>query len=642
MVDKTTAFEEKIKNLTYEKIEDEKLGAIYSKEKTIFRVFSPTSESVELLISDDYRKTRKDKYPMKRNELGICEISLEGDLKGYFYNYLVDGKYEVTDPYSFSSSINSLASAVIDLKDSDPCGFREQKSPDNKEEDAIIYEMSVKDYTADISSGVKNRGKYIGLSEEDTKFKGVKTGIDNIKELGISHVQLLPIYDFISVDEDDAKFFDDDNYNWGYDPELYFAPEGSYATDPYDPISKIKELKKMVQAFHKNNISVVMDVVYNHTFKSYDSNLETLAKGYYHRMNDDGSFSNGSGVGNEINSQNPFVRKLIIDSLCHWAREYKIDGFRFDLMALIDIDTIQLALKKLRRINPNIIIYGEPWMAFYSPLAFDKQILKGSQRSKSFAVFNDDFRDAIKGDANGYEKGYIQGIFSNKLAIETGIAGSIAYDEKRIGFTDKASETINYFNCHDNLILYDKLAISLNEYNNIDDYVKLALGIIFLSFGKPFIYEGNEFNHSKNNDANSYRSPLRNNSVKWQDKLDNMDIFNYLKALIEIRKSMEVFSHTDAQFIRDNLSFMENIPDSSIIYKIKNEDDTYLIAINALDDRFFLDKESLNSFIGYPTYKIRKIFSKEGINKTDEDISEALIIEGKSVNVFKLGVENGL
>lgn len=642
MVDKTTAFEEKIKNLTYEKIEDEKLGAIYSKEKTIFRVFSPTSESVELLISDDYRKTRKDKYPMKRNELGICEISLEGDFKGYFYNYLVDGKYEVTDPYSFSSSINSLASAVIDLKDSDPCGFREQKSPDNKEEDAIIYEMSVKDYTADISSGVKNRGKYIGLSEEDTKFKGVKTGIDNIKELGISHVQLLPIYDFISVDEDDAKFFDDDNYNWGYDPELYFAPEGSYATDPYDPISKIKELKKMVQAFHKNNISVVMDVVYNHTFKSYDSNLETLAKGYYHRMNDDGSFSNGSGVGNEINSQNPFVRKLIIDSLCHWAREYKIDGFRFDLMALIDIDTIQLALKKLRRINPNIIIYGEPWMAFYSPLAFDKQILKGSQRSKSFAVFNDDFRDAIKGDANGYEKGYIQGIFSNKLAVETGIAGSIAYDEKRIGFTDKASETINYFNCHDNLILYDKLAISLNEYNNIDDYVKLALGIIFLSFGKPFIYEGNEFNHSKNNDANSYRSPLRNNSVKWQDKLDNMDIFNYLKALIEIRKSMEVFSHTDSQFIRDNLSFMENVPDSSIIYKIKNEDDTYLIAINALDDRFFLDKESLNSFIGYPTYKIRKIFSKEGINKTDEDISEALIIEGKSVNVFKLGVENGL
>lgn len=631
---------DRIKNLTYDEIKDEKLGAIYSKDKTIFRVFSPTSVTLDLLISDDYLKVRRNKYQMVRNEIGIYEITLEGDYNGYYYNYLVDNKYEVTDPYSFTASINSLSSVVVDVKETDPSGFREEKIPQNLEEDAIIYEMSVKNYTADRSSGIKNKGKFLGLTEEGSSFEGVSTGIDNVKELGVSHVQLLPLYDFISVDEDDSCFFDDDNYNWGYDPELYFAPEGSYATDPYDPTSRIKDAKKMIQTFHRNNISVVMDVVYNHTFKSYDSNLHTLARGYYHRMNEDGSFSNGSGVGNEVNSENAFTRKLIIDSLCHWAREYKVDGFRFDLMALIDIDTIKIALRELKKINPNIIIYGEPWMAFYSPLPLDKQILKGAQRSNSFGVFNDDFRDAIKGDVNGYEKGYIQGIFSNKIKIETGIAGSIHYDDKRIGFADDANETINYFNCHDNLIIYDKLAISLNDSRDIDSYIKLALGLIFLSFGKPFIYEGNEFNHSKNNDANSYRSPLSINSIKWEDKLNNIDIFNYTKDLIKLRKSIDIFKMTKASDIRKSLTFMEDIEESLIIYKLESKKGKYLVAINASVDEKLIDRKKLDEFV--QVNKISKIFSKRGISKIDINLEEDLILENKSVNVFKLGEVNGL
>lgn len=631
---------DRIKDLTYDEIKDEKLGAIYRKNKTTFRVFSPTSETLDLLISDDYMKVRKNKYQMIKNEIGIYEITLEGDYKGYYYNYLVDNKYEVTDPYSFTASINSLSSVVVDMKETDPSGFRDEGSPQNLEEDAIIYEMSVKDYTADKSSGVKKKGKFLGLTEEGRSLDGVKTGIDNIKELGVSHVQLLPIYDFISVDEDDSLFFDNENYNWGYDPELYFAPEGSYASDPYDPLSRIKDAKKMIQTFHRNDISVVMDVVYNHTFKSYDSNLNTLARGYYHRMNEDGSFSNGSGVGNEVKSENAFTRKLIIDSLCHWAREYKVDGFRFDLMALIDIDTIKIALKELRKINPNTIIYGEPWMAFYSPLPLDKQILKGAQRSNSFGVFNDDFRDAIKGDANGYEKGYIQGIFSNKSKIETGIAGSINFDNKRIGFADDANETINYFNCHDNLIIYDKLAISLNDTKDIDSYIKLALGLIFLSFGKPFIYEGNEFNHSKNNDANSYRSPLRINSIKWEDKLNNMDIFNYTKDLIKLRKSIKILRMTKASDIRRSLTFMEDIEESLIIYKLESEKEKYLVAINASMDEKSIDRKKLDEFI--KANKISKIFTKKGINKIDINVEDDLILENKSVNVFKLGELNGL
>ena len=526
------------------------------------------------------------------------------------------------------------------MNETDPPGFKDEPSPQNLEEDAIIYEMSVKNYTADESSGVKNKGKFLGITEEGRSLDGVSTGIDNIKELGISHVQLLPIYDFISVDEEDEKFFDDDNYNWGYDPELYFAPEGSYALDPYDPLSRIKDAKKMIQSFHRNDISVVMDVVYNHTFKSYDSNLNTLARGYYHRTNEDGSFSNGSGVGNEVKSENAFTRKLIIDSLCYWASEYKIDGFRFDLMALIDLDTIKIALKQLKKINPNIIIYGEPWMAFSSPLPYDKQILKGAQRSNSFGVFNDDFRDAIKGDVNGYGKGYIQGVFSNKTKIETGIAGSINFDNKRIGFADDANETINYFNCHDNLIIYDKLKISLNDAKDIDSYIKLALGLIFLSFGKPFIYEGNEFNHSKNNDANSYRSPLSINSIKWEDKLKNMDIFNYTKDLIRLRKSIKIFRKTKASDIRKSLIFMEDIDESLIVYQLKSSEENYLVAINASVGEMKIEKEKLKTFV--PTNKIIKIFSKKGISKVNTNVEKGLILESKSVNVFKLGELNGL
>lgn len=642
MTEKKVSYRKRIETLSYDEIKNEKLGAIYSKDKTTFRVFAPYADNIELLITDNYKKTRKDSYEMIRNDIGICEITLQGNYEGYFYNYLVDGKYEVTDPYSFTSSINSISSVVVDMTKTDPLGFRDQHLTENKEEDAIIYEMSVKNYTADQTSGVVNRGKFLGLTEGGTKYKERKTGLDNIKELGVTHVQLLPIYDFISVDEDNGHFFDDDNYNWGYDPELYFAPEGSYSTDPYNPLSRIVEVKEMVKSFHENNISVIMDVVYNHTFKSYDSNLDTLAKGYYHRRNDDGSFANGSGVGNEVCSEKAFVRKLIVDSLIHWVKEYKIDGFRFDLMALIDIDTIKIALKELRKINPNIIIYGEPWMAFSSPLPLDKQILKGSQRSNDFGVFNDDFRDAIKGDVNGYERGYIQGVFSKKTAIETGIAGSIAYDDKRYGFADKASESINYFNCHDNLILYDKLAISLNQETNIDDYVKMALSIIFLSFGKPFIYEGNEFNQTKNNEANSYRSPLKINSIKWDKKLENYDIFTYTRDLIELRKSMKVLRYIHPKDIRRALTFMDDIDDSKILYKLEDEDQIYLVAINANGHRSNIGKNKLDKLFSKKAYKLTNIFSKKGINEVEVDTDQRLILDERSVNVYKLGERNGL
>lgn len=628
-----------VNNISYKEIKKIKLGATYSKNETTFKVFAPNRDKIDLVITDDYKKVRRDIYPMVKDEMGIFTVSLKGNYDEYFYNYIVEDKYEVTDPYAVSASINSMYSAVIDLGDTNPAGFKESKHPDIKENEAIIYELSVKNYTADQSSGVYNRGKFLGLAEAGTRYKDVKTGLDNIKELGVTHVQVLPIYDFVSVDEDHSRFFHDDNYNWGYDPELYFAPEGSYSTNPLDPKSRVREAKEMVKAFHDRGIGVIMDVVFNHTFKTIDSNLNTLAPKYYHRTNPDESFSNGSGCGNELASEKPFVRKLIIDSLVYWAREYKIDGFRFDLMALIDLETIKIAIKELKKINPNIIIYGEPWMALSSPLAYDQQIWKGRQRSNGFGVFNDDFRDAIKGDVNSYGKGYIQGIFNNKHAIETGIRGSIDIGNGD-GFADDASETINYFNCHDNLILYDKLAISLDDTSDINSYVKLALGIIMLSFGKPFIYEGNEFNHSKKNDANSYRSPLYINAINWEDKENNKEIFTYAKDLIAFRKSIEVFKYTSHDEIEKRLDFIEGLDNSVIGYTLDKE---YLVLINVNCHEIFIDRDILVNYLGSEEYnKIEKIFDKEGMNNMSIDISHGINLESLSVNVYKIGEAYGL
>ena len=627
---------------TYKDIKDIKLGAIYNKNQTTFRVFAPSVETIYLAISIDYRNPRKEFIKMEKGDYDIYHVTLKGDYEGYYYSYLVDKDKMVTDPYSFASSINSMYSVVCDLKKTNPEGFLSTSVPQIPENEAIIYELNIKNYTADESSGVKNRGKYLGLCEEGSNYQGFSTGMDNLVDLGITHVQLLPIYDFISIDESNERFFDDDNYNWGYDPELYFNPEGSYATDPSCPTNRIYEIKQMIQKFHENNIAVVMDVVFNHTFKSYDSNLNTLAKNYYHRITEDGKFSNGTGVGNEIASEKPFVRKLIIDSLKYWVNEYKIDGFRFDLMALVDLDTIKIAVKELRKINPNIIIYGEPWMALPTTLPSHLHTIKGSQRSNEFGVFNDIFRDAIKGDTDSYGTGYIQGDFYLKAVIEQSIAGSINYDELRCGFADDASESINYFNCHDNLILYDKLQISLKNRDLIDDYVKLSLGLIFLSFGKVFLYEGNEFNHTKKNDRNSYNAPLFVNAINWKEKKEHIDIFAYTKDIIELRKSLKAFTNTNPTFIRENLKFMEGLKDSLLAYSLSYKDTKHFIVINAGQSYEIIPRRAIEKFMKINKMRVENIFNKEGKN-TSRKIEEGdLYIEGLSVNVYNLGGKNGL
>lgn len=602
------------------------LGITYTPKKTIFRVWSPLREKIELLLYPDANSIRRTSYSMTKKEDGVHEITMDGDLKGYFYTYLIEGKLEVTDPYSIASSINSIRSAIIDLEDTNPMGWHEHFIPKNNNGcSPIIYEVHIKDFTAHPSSGVVNRGKYLGFIEDKV--------LSHLKDLGVTHIHLMPVYDFLTVREDAEYFFDDDNYNWGYDPELYNVPEGSYSTNPNDPISRIKELKTLIMELHKAGFKVILDVVYNHTYRAYDSNFNIIVPSYYYRSLEDGSFSNGSGCGNEIASERPMVRKFIIDSLKYWVNEYKVDGFRFDLMALIDIDTIEEAISQLRQIKPDIFIYGEPWIGGPTTLPDHKKTTKGKQSKFSFGLFNDDFRNAIKGDNDGDGKGFVQGNLDLKVFVETGIAGSIYYDDAHNGFATNPNESINYVNSHDNLILTDKMSKvfpSLDK-EGLKRFNKLAFSILFTSQGIPFIHAGNEFLRSKHMVHNSYNSPLRINAIDWSLKEKNLDFYNYFKDLIKLRKAYKELRLERAEDIRNKLKFMDYPSTCGIIaYTIAMDKECkYLLVIhNVSQHNCFISKIAIKNHLknkyGYLNEEINliSIFDIDGLTQTEELLSD--------------------
>ncbi|MFA7412799.1 MAG: type I pullulanase, partial [Tissierellaceae bacterium] len=504
---------------------DKSLGLNYAADKSTFRVWSPLQNKIELLIYSSSRDIWRESHTMTKCEDGVHEVTVMGDLKGKYYTFLLHGKEEISDPYAIASSVNSIRSAIVDLEETNPEGWESHALPDMVESfQPIIYEVHVKDFTVHPSSGVEFPGKYLGFAEKDTEYKGLSTGISHLVELGITHVHLMPVYDFLTVKEDKEYFYYQNNYNWGYDPELYNVPEGSYSTEPEEAEVRIRELKTLIMELHKSGIKVILDVVYNHTYRTSDSNFERLMPAYYYRKYEDESYSNGSACGNELATEKPMVRRFILDSLLHWVKEYRVDGFRFDLMALIDIDTVEEVLGALREIRPDILIYGEPWTANASALPDRQRTSKGKQGKMKFALFNDDFRDAIKGDNDGEGRGFIQGNLDYRIPTETGIAGSIYYDDGHIGFTTSSVETINYINSHDNLILADKLRRSCpqGDEETLERLNKFALSILFSSQGIPFIHAGNEFMRSKKMVENSYNSPLEVNAIDWSLKEKNL------------------------------------------------------------------------------------------------------------------------
>lgn len=554
-------------------------GATYTEEQTSFRVWSPAASEMKLVLYDDWDDFYRTEHQMQDWGDGSWQVTISGDLEGKYYNYLMQPHghshwLEVLDPYAKASGPNSKRGLITDLRKTDPEGFREAiELPLIHPLRSVVYELHIRDFTVSSSSGAQHQGKYLGLSESGTRFKELTTGIDHLVELGVTHVHLMPIADFVTVDELDPK-----DYNWGYDPIQFNVPEGSYATSP-KRTERIIELKKMIMAMHEKGLRVVLDVVYNHTYYS-DSNFNRLAPGYYYRMRN-GAFTNGSGCGNEVNFSKPMAQKFLIDSLKFWMNEYRIDGFRFDLMGLYDIETVDMLTKELRKTNPTFLLYGEPWVGGHSGLQAKKMFLKGAQRGKYIAVFNDDFRDAVKGDNDGYGKGLISGNGTVIQKIRRGIAGEIAYNKQITGFAEEPIEVVNYICAHDNLILRDKVEkiTEGSDENYRMRMNRLAFALMIMSFSTPFIHEGSEFYRTKYHDHNSYASPDHINMVDWSLKEKYEHFYDYIRAMLKFRQRIGLFNQT-AEAIRKNLKF-QNI--DGVGYTILYKHKTYCFYHNFFD-----------------------------------------------------------
>ena len=543
------------------------LGNTYTPAKTDFRVWAPTASAVKLLVyPDDALTSKPTEVDMTKDVKGTWITSLSGDRHGTIYTYkarIGDSWNEAVDPYVRAATINGVRGVVVDLSKSNPTGWpRARPAFTGEPTDAVFYELHVRDLSMDPNSGITSahRGKFLGLTERGTTTPDGKgaTGIDAIKALGITHLQLLPIYDYKTIDETT-----NDNFNWGYDPLNYNVPEGSYSTRPADPLNRITELKQTIDFLHENGLRVVMDVVYNHVFDANTHSFEKLVPGYFFRKNPDGSLGNGTGVGNEVASERPMARKFIVDSIQYWAKEYNLDGFRFDLMGIHDIATMNAVRAELDKIDPTILVIGEGWnMGNLLPAALRANQIN-ADRMPRIAHFNDGIRDGIKGSVfNATEIGYAQGDLKRIDDVKAGIVGNIPY-ASGIGGTwgrIQPGQSVTYVEAHDNLTLADKLAASMPRASGAERQrvFRIASSIALLAQGLPFIHAGQEFMRSKGGDENSYKSPDSVNSLKWSQRNANRSTVDYVTGLIALRKEHPAFRMRTAAEVKANLRFVPN------------------------------------------------------------------------------------
>lgn len=594
---------EKVRMLEYYKIfstrefeetnfyQGDDLGAIWTKEETRFRVWAPTAEQVVLKL---YRSGEQDdllqEVLMLKAAHGTWMVAIKGDMSGVYYTYrvTVDGDTkEAVDPYAKAVGVNGTRGMVINLTATNPLGFTEEKKPELAyTTDAIFYELHIRDFSIDTSSGMVNKGKYLAFTETGTKnYYNEATGVDYLKELGITHVHLLPTFDYKTIDETKMT---EPQFNWGYDPLNYNVPEGSYSSDPYHGEVRIKEFKQMVQALHQNGIRVIMDVVYNHTVDSMESNFNRIVPGYYYRLTQDGSFSNASGCGNETASERIMMRKFIIDSVVYWAKEYHVDGFRFDLMGIHDTKTMNEIRRTLDEIDPGLLVYGEGWTGGMSPLPDWERALKVNmkQMNTSIAAFNDNLRDGLKGSVFEHgEGGFISGRNGMEDTIKFGVVAATQHewiDYPKVLYSNgpwalEPTQCVNYSSAHDNLTLWDKINLA-TPWASREDRVKMNLlsaAIIMTCQGMPFFQAGEEFLRSKpiNKekmmfDADSYRSPDSINSLKWNSVTENREVLDYYKGLIAFRKSHRGLKMLKAQEIELRLKFLKWLDRNLIAFMI--------------------------------------------------------------------------
>lgn len=551
------------------------LGVTYTPERTRFRLWAPTASEAKVVFYSSWNSRPVKELAMTRDVQGTWVLEATGDCQGVYYTYRVrvgSDWNEATDPYAQAVGVNGDRAVVLDMRSTDPQRWSEEKPPLVSPMDAVIYELHVRDLSIHPDSDVTHPGKFLGLAESGTRGPGgIPTGLDYIAGLGITHVQLLPIYDYSTQSVDETKL-DQPHFNWGYDPKNYNVPEGSYATDPYDPACRINELKQCIQALHDRGLRVVMDVVYNHVFDGYLVNFTKLVPGYYLRYNPDRTFSNGSFCGNECASERPMMRKFIVESVLHWVREYHIDGFRFDLMGLIDVDTMNEIRRRVDEIDPSILLYGEGWN-MGSVLPNERRAHQGNAwQLPRIGQFNDGVRDAVKGDTFIYgSKGFVSGGRGLEDGVKRGIVAGIPYGGAIQQFAEEPVQNVNYVECHDNHTLWDKLGIcSADETEEQRSRMhRLASAIILTSQGIPFIHAGQEFMRSKNGVENSYKSAVEINWLDWERCAARQNEVLYMASLIKLRKSHPAFRLRTAQEIREHLYF-EQAPEHAVAYTLRN------------------------------------------------------------------------
>ncbi|WP_196000200.1 type I pullulanase [Clostridium sp. 1001271B_151109_B4] len=609
---------------------DGELGVIYSKDKCKFVLWAPTAEKVKLALygNNGYEFDCKAKkvYTMSKGINGTWITELNGDFNGEYYNYLIDinGKVnEVVDPYAKAVGVNGNRGMVIDLDSTNPEGWENDTKPELKyATDSIIYEAHIRDLSIDETSGISNeyKGKFKALTILDSCIPGtnVKTVVNHIKDMGFTHIHLLPAFDFGSIDETKLE---KPQFNWGYDPKNYNVPEGSYSTNPYLGNVRIKEFKEMVKSLHEAGIRVVMDVVYNHTY-NLDSCLNKAVPGYYYRQDENGEYSDASACGNETASERYMFRRYMIDSIVYWAKEYHVDGFRFDLMGIHDIETMKLIREELNKIDQSIIMYGEGWTGGPSPLKEELAALKKNTYKfdkLQIAAFSDDCRDGVKGHVFYEEEtGFVNGKDGLEETIKFAVVASTQHEEidtesvvySNDFWSNEPYQTINYASAHDNYTLWDKLKISTPNCTEEELIAmnKLIAGIIFTSQGISFVHAGEEMARTKEDEQgelveNSFASSDKVNKIYWDRKVKYNDLFEYYKGLISLRKEYKAFRMNTNEEIKENIHFLKrgiNFRDNNLVAYIieaKNIDskcNKIAVIINANDKDIEIDLNENN------------------------------------------------
>lgn len=603
---------------------DGKLGLIYSKEKSTFRLFSPFASQIILIIQKNNKN--KESYIMKHNfENGIFEVSILGNYelaKYYFLVTMFSKTFKVIDPYSLSVDANSQNSFVIDIDKIKSMPSNDMYLPEYYGSScSIIYELNVRDMTS--LSSIKNKGKYLGLVSSGNKENDISVGIDYLKMIKPTHVELLPILDFQTIDDNNPS----SSYNWGYDPLLYFTFEGSYSTSPSDPYSRLKEVKTMISTFHKNKMRVILDVVYNHVFSNIYNPLNLLCPNYYFRLNDDLSLSKGSGCGNEIESRNYMARKLIIDSALNLVNYYDIDGLRFDLVTLIDIDTLNLLARKVKSVKKNFIFIGEGWDLNTSLRPEEKSSMLNASKLPDFVFFNDRFRDIVKGSSSesllsvkGYLLGdtnYLDGFKHVFLGSTTNIAFAPLFNN--------FNQSLNYVECHDNYTLFDKITSAIEGVTSkeILERIKLINVAILFSLGTSYFHMGQEFGQSKNMHGNTYNSGDRLNGFNFNVASKRKDMISFFAQAIQVKKDFIKLACPYYKKIIDYISF-DSLPSGAIKISYNFPSFNYYIIFNPTKERF------MHSF----DEKVQNIFSNKGIEKNKYFLTLAMI-GPVSVNIYK-------